>query len=166
MKKLLLILCTVFAIADELPLLEEEKDLAEFVYFSGGVNPLPTVSVGFRKLYSSMGSDISVSGSFFPTQACGKFGVVPIPGLNFKQLFFMGKGWQKLERGSSAFYLGVQTGIYPLGDLSVNLGALTGWQFKRKNRSDFFELAINPILYTNRKLRLAPLASLTYAFMF
>lgn len=149
--------------------LSSKEGQSTFVYFSGGLNPLPTIAFGCRILYDSFGSDIALSGSFFPIGACGKlsFYPIPIPGLMYKQLFFSGNSWEGLKRGCSAFYWGAQTGVYPIGDLTVNLGGLVGWQFKKRGGGcNFFELGVNPVLYTGRKLRLAPLASLAYAFMF
>jgi hypothetical protein len=166
----LLLICTTCLSSEEflphaaLPEFEESDSL--FFYVSGGVNPLPTVSLGFRTLYNSLGSDLSISGSLFPIAACGKMGVFPIPGVLYKQLFFTGRGWQNLAPRTSAFYLGAQTGAYYVGDLALNMGGLIGWQFKGKNHSDFFELGINPVVYTNKKFDIMPLGSLTYAFMF
>jgi hypothetical protein len=137
----------------------EEK--CQFFYIAAGVNPLPTLSLGYRMLYGSFGSDISLNGSVYPFFAV----LPPVPGILYKQLFFT-RSWKRLEIGRSVFYWGLQTGIYPFGDFTVNGGVLSGWQFKRKSRSDFFEIGINPILYNDEGLRLVPLVSFTYGFMF
>lgn len=166
------VVCTAPLVAQEsLPSLHPDEDFlspttdkSQFLYVAGGMNPFPTFSLGYRKLYSSFGSDLSISASAVPLPG-GKSSaiVVPIPGFIYKQLFFAKKGWKGLEAGHSVFYWGLQTGLYPF---TVNGGGLVGWQFKRKARSDFFEIGLAPFLYSNREFNLVPVASLTYAFMF
>lgn len=176
MKKLLLfsLIGISSLIAEELPPVPNfeatsslvEKERSQFVYFSTGVNPLPTFAAGYRKLYNYFGSDLSLSLSLFPVFCCGKkMGIFPIPGINYKQLF-LGMGWKSLATCNSVFYLGAETAIYPLGDLTVNAGGLLGWQFRREKRWDFFEIGMNPLLYTNKRFSVMPLGSLTYAFLF
>lgn len=143
-----------------------EMERSQYLYLAGGLNPFPTVSLGYRKLYCSMGSDISLCGSAFPMPGCGKMGAVVVPGAVYKQLFFSAKDWQKLEAGKTAFYWGAQTGVYYLGDMAVSLGGLAGWQFSRKKGSDFFELGISPLIYIDKRVVPAPLFGLNYAIMF
>lgn len=51
-----------FQRAEKLPFSEEKQ--SQFFYLSGGLNTLlPTVSIGYQKIYGSFGSDVSVSGS-------------------------------------------------------------------------------------------------------
>jgi hypothetical protein len=146
------------------PLIEEER--SQFIYVSTGINPLPTAAVGYRKLYGSFGSDLSISTSLLPIASCGRVGIIPIPGFNYKQLFFKGMDWKGLPAGKSIFYFGIETSIYPLGSFTLNGGGLLGWQFRREKRWDFFEIGINPLLYSDNKFSVVPLASLTYAFLF
>jgi hypothetical protein len=150
------------------PDIEEDAghNRSQFLYVSGGINPLPTISLGYRKLYHSLGSDLSITGSLLPVAGCGKMGVVPLPGVLYKQLFFSQRQWKNFEIGKSSFYVGAQAGVYPLLSFTVNMGALIGWQFQRKANSDFFELGINPLIYVNKRVGIFPLGSLTYAFLF
>ena len=176
MKKfaLLMLLCAAVLTGEEfsptLPELKEEecplplKDQSRFIYFAGGLNPLPTLSLGYRKLYGAFGSDFSISGTAVPIFTCHS-GVVVVPGLLYKQLFFTGRGWQGLEPGSSAFYIGPQAGVHVWGGVTTTFGALIGWQFKRKHHSDFFELGTTPVII-DRGLVALPLFSINYAFMF
>lgn len=168
----LILLCASFATGEEfIPsapiqnLEDSDQDRSQFIYLAGGVNPLPTISIGYRKLYKSLGSDISISSSFWPFAACGKRGVIPIPGVQYKQLFFSRNGWRDMKTGSSTFYLGAATAVYPF-TRSMCVGGLAGWQFKRKSGCDFFELGMNPVAYVDKKIAIVPLGSLTYAFMF
>lgn len=169
-KKLLAIavICSSFIAAEE-PLffslnpkqdfLSSTKEKSQFLYIAGGINPFPTLSLGYRKLHSSSGNDFSISASAMPFIAIA-------PGAVYKQLFFT-KSWKEVEPGRSVFYWGLDAGIYPFGAFTVNGGGLIGWQFKKKARSDFFEIGINPFFYSNGNgFRALPLGSLTYAFMF
>ena len=147
--------------------LSSTKEKSQFLYIAGGINPFPTFSFGYRKLYGSFGSDFSISVSTVPLPL-GRDDVfiAPIPGIVYKQLFFT-KSWKRVEPGRSVFYFGLDVGVYPLGEFTVNGGGLIGWQFKRKARSDFFEIGINPILCSEgMDFRIVPLGSLTYGFMF
>lgn len=143
-----------FSLNPDEDFLSSAKAKSQFFYIAGGINPLPTFSLGYRKLYSSFGSDFSISVSATP--------VMPLPGAVYKQLFFTRKSWKEVKSGQSVFYWGLDVGFYPY---AVNGGGLFGWQFKRKARSDFCEIGINPLLYSSR-LHIFPLGSFTYAFMF
>jgi hypothetical protein len=144
----------------------ENLNQSQFLYVGGGMNPLPTVYVGYRTFYSSMGSDVAISGSLAPA-IMGSTTV--IPGLVYKHLFFKQDNWKDLKTGKTAFYIGPQIGVYPFDSfnyVAVNGGAVLGWQFKKKHRSDFFEIGINPILYDGEELQAFPLGGVTYGFMF
>lgn len=138
--------------------LSSTKVKSQFFYIGGGINPFPTVSLGYRKLYNSFGSDFSISASRLSVHDL----LMLVPGVIYKHLFFPKESWEKMKIGKSVFYLGLDMGFYPF---AVNWGGLIGWQFKRKARSDFCEIGINPFLYSDGLL-VFPIGSLTYAFMF
>ncbi|MES2273430.1 MAG: hypothetical protein V4487_04505 [Chlamydiota bacterium] len=157
--------------AEKLTFLEEQQ--SQFFYFSGGLTMLPTVSVGYRKIYGSFGSDFSISGSVLPR--IGGFSGFVMPGAHYKQLFFPGNG---LQTRKSAFYLGAKTGLYAGfsrfndAELFADLGGLGGIQIKRKKGYDFFEAGLSPVIYCFDKghrgefFLLVPLFSISYGIMF
>lgn len=138
-----LLMSTTLLTAEKLPLPEEPQ--SQFFYLSGGLSPLPTVSVGYQKLYGSFGSDVSISGAFFPIRQSrgGLLSATAAPSIHYKQLFF----------GGSRSYLGLKTGFYwggdgLFGDAAMDFGGVVGFHIKRSKGQDFFELGLSPYVYS------------------
>lgn len=164
-----------FQCTEKLPLTEEKQ--SQFFYLSGGlITLLPTVSVGYQKVYGAFGSDLSVSGSFFPGFRAfgGRVSGTAIPSIQYKQLFFR----------ESKLYFGLKTGFYWSGSgalapdySSVDLGIVTGRQINRKKGKDFFEVGLSPFVYSfkesyspkkglqNGKFSMLPIFSISYGIM-
>ncbi len=145
-------------------LLSVEEGKTHFFYLAGGVDVLlPTISIGYQKLYGSFGSDLSVSGSFFPGLKTRWGPVKPtvLPSVQYKQLFF----------NNSGHYCGLTTKTQWIDGNIVSVGAVTGRHLKRKKGKDFFEAGVTPFCYSfsnslvGEGVSLCPFFYLSYGFM-
>lgn len=165
------------------PLFEEDSLFSEMddedgvshhrFYFSAGLNPFPTVYIGYRGFYHGYGSDLSIFGSAVPLFGDGPLGTgdfwLPIPGLEYKHLFFTENSWQKFRAGKAAFYVGIGAAILPVG---LNPEGVIGWQFNHLGKLDFFEIGTHALYITisDRRVKVDTmpfsLVSLKYGVMF